>query len=106
MCNSKLKIKQQANMTTSRTSVGWYSIVFSNKGKLTGRHSLSGSPTPPGAWMMEKSSSPEVLGCRLSSFPAEVNINICFTKRQLHHCSKHELADEMQGQTFRSASKV
>lgn len=61
---------------------GWYSVVISNKAaKPTGRHSQSGSPTPPGVWKIEKNASLEVLGCKLSSFPAsEANINIFYKK--------------------------
>lgn len=52
--------------------------------KLTGRHSQSGSPTLPGVWKMDKSASPEVLGCRLNSFPAtEVTVNISYSKGKL-----------------------
>lgn len=61
---------------------------------------------------MEKSASPEVLGCRLNSFPAlEVNIKIFYKKvilllQKTYLAVCHELVNEIQGQTFRSASKV
>lgn len=80
-------------------------INHNEEGKFTMRHSQSGSPTSPGAWRMEKSACPEVLGCRLSSFPASgVKTSTSYTQRQLDHCSKHDLLT--QGQTFRSASNV
>lgn len=45
------------------------SLTIYNR-RLTERHSQSGSPIPPGVWKLEKSACPEVLGCRLNSFPA------------------------------------
>lgn len=64
-------------------------INHNEKGKLTMRHFQSSSLISPGVWRMEKSASPEVLGCRLNSFPASgVNINTSCIKRQLDHSSK------------------
>lgn len=61
----------------------------------TGKRSLSGGPTSPGVWKMEKSASSEVLGCRLNSFPAsEENNNMGFTSKQMFHRGKY--TDEIQ----------
>lgn len=50
---------------------GWYNVLISNiAAKPTGRHFQSGSPTPPGVLKTDKNATLEVLGCKLSSFPA------------------------------------